>query len=226
MLIAIAGLIAVPYLPTAEAVEASAAGAHTSGGWRQWLRVLADWRLLLIGVGMFGAELGEGTANRWLSLSARDGHGQTETIAALFFTVFALGETIARVVGGPVVDRIGHVATIRITAAVGVLGLVLFILGGPTWLILIGTVLWAVVVSTGFPLGMSAAADSGPNPAARVSIVASVGYLANLAGPPIIGGLSESFGLLNAFWLVAALLAAAFLAAGAYDRRGTPVLSD
>lgn len=226
VLIAIAGLIAVRYLPTAEAVEASAAGAHTSGGWRQRLRVLADWRLLLIGVVMFGAELGEGTANSWLSLSARDGHGQTETIAALFFTVFALGETIARVVGGPVVDRIGRVATIRITAAVGVLGLVLFILGGPTWLILLGTVLWAVGVSMGFPLGMSAAADSGPNPAARVSIVASVGYLANLAGPPIIGGLSESFGLLNAFWLVAALLAAAFLAAGAYGRRDTPVLSD
>ncbi|ROQ64706.1 putative MFS family arabinose efflux permease [Rathayibacter sp. PhB152] len=226
VLIAIAGLIAVRYLPAAQAVEASAAGAPASSGWRQRLRVLADWRLLLIGVVMFGAELGEGTANSWLSLSARDGHGQTETVAALFFTVFALGETIARVVGGPVVDRIGRVATIRITAAVGVLGLVLFILGGPTWLILLGTVLWAVGVSMGFPLGMSAAADSGPNPAARVSIVASVGYLANLAGPPVIGGLSESFGLLNAFWLVAALLAAAFLAAGAYGRRGTPIPSD
>ena len=44
----------------------------------------------------------------------------------------------------------------------------------------------------GFPLGMSAAADSGPNPAAQVSVVASIGYLANLAGPPAIGFLSQS----------------------------------
>lgn len=67
----------------------------------------------------------------------------------------------------------------------------------------------------GFPLGMSAAAESGPNPAARVSVVASIGYLANLGGPPVIGFLSESFGILNALWLVAVLLALGFAAAGA-----------
>ncbi|WP_244209423.1 MFS transporter [Rathayibacter festucae] len=225
VLIAAAGLLSVRYLPRDTAVSAEDIEAHAPG-WRQRLRTLADWRLLLIGVVMLGAELGEGTANSWLSLSARDGHGRTETVAALFFTLFAVGETIARVVGGPVVDRIGRVRTIRITTAVGVLGLVLFILGGPTWLILIGTVLWAVGVSMGFPLGMSAAADSGSNPALRVSVVASVGYLANLAGPPIIGGLSETFGLLNAFWLVVALLAAAFLAAGAYAPRRTTAPTD
>ncbi|NRG42604.1 MFS transporter [Rathayibacter sp. VKM Ac-2835] len=225
VLIAAAGLLSVRYLPKDAAVGPADIEAHAPG-WRQRLRTLADWRLLLIGVVMLGAELGEGTANSWLSLSARDGHGRTETVAALFFTLFAVGETIARVVGGPVVDRIGRVRTIRITTSVGVLGLVLFILGGPTWLILIGTVLWAVGVSMGFPLGMSAAADSGPNPAARVSVVASVGYLANLAGPPVIGALSETFGLLNAFWLVVALLAAAFLAAGAYAPRRTITPTD
>jgi predicted MFS family arabinose efflux permease len=95
-----------------------------------------------------------------------------------------------------------------------VVGVVLFILGGSPWLVLLGVLLWSVGVSMGFPLGMSAAAESGPNPAARVSVVASVGYFANLAGPPVIGALAERFGLLNSLWLVVVLMVAAFAVAG------------
>lgn len=222
LLIGAAGLVATRYLRAPEEQplpvpldERPPLGSRLLVAFRR----LLDLRLLLIGVVMFGAELGEGTANSWLSLSARDGHGQTETAAALFFTVFAVSETAARVAGGPVVDRIGRVMTIRITTALGVLGLVVFILGGPVWLVLVGVVLWAFGVSMGFPLGMSAAAESGPDAAARVSAVASLGYLANLAGPPVIGTISESVGLLNAFWLIAALLAVAFVAAGALRPR-------
>lgn len=222
VLIAVVGLGATRYLrvPPPDAVS-----VEPSSGTSWWVRLgqsvrrLLDPRLLLIGLVMLGAELGEGTANSWLSLSASDGHGQTETIAALFFTVFAISETSARVAGGPVVDRIGRVATIRLTTAVGAVGLAIFILGGPVWLVLAGVVLWAVGVSMGFPLGMSAAADSGPNGAARVSAVASIGYLANLAGPPVIGRLSEAVGLLDSFWLVAVLLAVAFAAAGSFAPR-------
>lgn len=181
----------------------------------------ADWRLILIGVVMLGVELGEGTANSWLTLAVRDDHHQTDTVAALFFTAFAIGESAARIFGGPLVDRVGRVNAVRFTTAIGVVGVVLFILGGPAWVTLIGVLLWAIGVSMGFPLGMSAAADSGPNPAARVSVVASIGYLANLGGPPVIGFLAETIGLLNAFWLVAVLLAVGFALAGVLRKRAT-----
>jgi MFS family permease len=132
---------------------------------------------------------------------------------------FATGEAFARIFGGPVVDRLGRVHAIRYTTALGVAGLVLFILGVSEWIVLVGTLLWAVGVSMGFPLGMSAAAESGPDPAARVSVVASLGYFANLAGPPAIGLLAESFGLLNALWIVVALFLVAFALAGSLHRR-------
>ena len=186
---------------------------------RQWLLGWTDLRLLLIGLVMLGAELGEGSANNWLTLGAVQGHGQGEAVAALYFTVFAVSETTARLLGGPLVGRLGRVATVRITTALGALGLVAFILGGGPWLVLLGTVLWAVGVSMGFPLGMSAAAESGPNPAVRVSVVASLGYLANLAGPPVIGFQSQGVGLLNAFWLLVAFLVLAFAAAGSFRER-------
>ncbi len=186
---------------------------------RRWLLGWTDLRLLLIGVVMLGVELGEGSANNWLTLGVTQGHGSTAAVGALYFTAFALSETACRVFGGPLVSRLGRVRTVRITTAVGVVGLVLFILGGPPPVVLLGAVLWAVGVSMGFPLGMSAAAESGPNPAARVSVVASLGYLANLAGPPIIGFLSQAVGLLSAFWLLAAFLVIALLAAGSLAPR-------
>jgi MFS family permease len=182
---------------------------------RAWFAGWGDRRLLLIGVVMLCVELGEGSANTWLTLGAARGHGLTPATAALFFTVFAVAETTCRVLGGPIVDRLGPVATVRITTTAGVAGMVLFILGGPPLLVLLGVVLWAIGVSMGFPLGTSAAARSGADSAARVSVVTSLGYLANLAGPPVVGFLSQAVGLLGALWLLAAFFVVAFLAAGA-----------
>jgi MFS family permease len=186
---------------------------------RQWLRGWLDWRLLLIGVVMLGVELGEGSANNWLTLAVRNDHGQSAAVAALFFTAFAGGEALTRIFGGPVVDRLGRGRTIRVTTALGVVGMVLFIQAGNRWIVLAGVLLWAVGVSMGFPLGMSEAAETGPDPAARVSIVASIGYFANLAGPPAIGVLAQSVGLLHALWLIVALFLAAFAAASSFRRR-------
>jgi MFS family permease len=165
---------------------------------------------------MLGCELGEGSANSWLTLAVRSDHGESAAVAALFFTAFAVSEGITRIFAGPVVDRLGRTWTVRITTALGVLGVIGFILAGNEWIVLLCVVLWAIGVSMGFPLGMSAAAESGQDPAARISVVASIGYFANLAGPPAIGALAASAGLLQSLWLIAALFVAAFAAAGSF----------
>jgi MFS family permease len=149
-------------------------------------------------------------------------HGQTVAIAALYFTAFASGEALARIFGGPVVDRLGRVRTIRATTALGAVGVILFITAENRWIVLVGVLAWAVGVSMGFPLGMSAAAESGVDSAARVSVVASIGYAANLAGPPVIGAIAERVGLLDALWILVALFAAAFAAASALRSASTP----
>lgn len=182
---------------------------------RESLAVWADWRLILIGVVMLGMSFGEGSANDWISLAVVDGHSQDNSTGAVVFGFFVAAMTIGRVAGGPLVDKIGRVAAIRITAGLGAVGLLIFILGGPLWLVVIGTVLWGFGVSLGFPLGMSAAADGAANPAARVSAVAIIGYSAFLVGPPVIGFLGKEFGLLNALYLILVLLVAAFLASPA-----------
>jgi MFS family permease len=222
VIVAIALLMA-PAIPAGTRARDRAISKKRFVKFREWLRGWTNWRLLMIGLVMLGVELGEGSANNWLTLAVHNDHGQTAAVAALFFTAFAVGEALARLFGGPVVDWLGRVHTIRYTTALGVLGVVLFILGTGPAVVLIGVLLWAIGVSMGFPLGMSAAAESGPNPAARVSVVASIGYFANLAGPPAIGLLAVSTGLLNALWLVAVALLGAFFLAGSLGRRASDV---
>jgi MFS family permease len=214
VLIAVVALVSAPAIPPGRRGPVEDAKPDRMAKVRQWLRGWLDWRLLLIGVVMLGVELGEGSANNWLTLAVRNGHGQPAAVAALFFTAFAIAEAATRIFGSPVVDRLGRVRTIRFTTALGVVGVTLFILGHSPWVVLAGVLLWAVGVSMGFPLGMSAAAASGTNPAARVSVVASIGYLANLAGPPAIGFLAQAVGLDRALWLIAALFVAAFAVSG------------
>ena len=55
-------------------------GGIAVSAWGPRLRGWLDWRLLLIGVVMLGVELGEGSAGNWLTLAARNGHGQTAAV--------------------------------------------------------------------------------------------------------------------------------------------------
>ena len=219
VLIAAAAFGVAAGIPAGERAPAEQAPKDRGAKLRQWLRGWLNWQLLLIGLVMLGVELGEGSANSWLTLAVRNNHGQSAAVAALFFTTFAAGEGLTRIFAGPVVDRLGRAATIRLTTALGVIGIAAFILADNRWIVLLGVLLWAVGVSMGFPLGMSAAAESGPDPAARISVVASIGYFANLAGPPAIGALAQSAGLLNSLWLIAALFVAAFAAASSFRPR-------
>lgn len=185
------------------------------------LSVWTDVRLLLIGVVMLGMSFAEGSANDWLALAVVDGHGFDETTAAAMFTVFTIAITAARVLGGPFIDRFGRVAMLQSMAAIGVVGLALFIFGSEPWVLIVGTLLWGIGCSLAFPVGMSAAADvpDRADAAARVSAVAMIGYCAFLVGPPLIGFLGEQFGILNGLLLLLGLMVVAGLAAPAARER-------
>jgi len=193
--------------------------AERAESWRerlaQNLTVWRDRKLLLIGMIVLGMTFAEGSANDWLALAAVDGHGFTNASGAIVFGVFVGAMTVGRVLGGPVLDRFGRVAVLRASAIVGILGLVLFILAPAAWLVYAGTVLWGLGASLGFPVGMSAAADDARNAAARVSAVAMIGYFAFLVGPPVLGLLGDAWGILNALYVILALMVLAGLAAPA-----------
>lgn len=187
--------------------------------------VWKDSKLLLIGVIVLAMAFAEGAANDWLPLVMVDGHGFDAALGSAVFAVFAASMTVGRFAGGWFLRRYGRVAVMRASAVAGGLGLAAVIFADSQVLAAAAVVLWGLGASLGFPVALSAAGDSEENAAARVSLVATVGYVAFLVGPPLLGLLGEHYGLRNALIAVLVCVAAASLLAPAVGTR-TPATAD
>ncbi|QEO09086.1 MFS transporter [Protaetiibacter larvae] len=196
---------------TGEAVE------HVS--FRDRMGIWLEPRTLAIGLIALGMAFTEGSAGDWLSLGLVDDRGLENGQAAALFTVFTAAMMVGRLVGGPLIDRLGRVAMVRITGAAAAVGLALVIFVPIIPIAVVGIVLWGLGASLGFPIAMSAAADEPARAAARVSAVATVGYCAFLVGPPLLGVVGEHVGVLNALLIVFGLIILATLAAPAARER-------
>jgi len=202
------------YLPGDTGIEAPAAksAADTDG------TKPAHWftfTLVLFGIGILGITLGEGGASDWMTLGFTQGYHATPANSGVGFALFFVGMVLVRYFGGNLADRIGKGRALQLLAGIGVAGILLVILGAPNLVLgWIGASLWGAGVALGFPLFLSAAGE-GENPAKRVGFVASWGYGAFLAGPPLLGLLADKFGMLNMFYLIGGFMVAALLVAGA-----------
>ena len=179
-----------------------------------------DAQLMLIGVVVLAMAFAEGSANDWLPLLMVDGHGFTPTSGSLIYTGFTLGMTVGRFTGGWFIDRYSRVTVVRASAILGGLGIALIIFVDSAWVAGVSVLLWGLGASLGFPLTISAASDTGPDAATRVSVVATTGYLAFLVGPPLLGFLGEHYGLRSAMMVVLALMVVAVIVARAVAKPG------
>ncbi len=217
-IVVIGGVVAVAFVPVREAVEDPVAGEAQPTRKEKFAAALAVWRdprTYAIGAIMLGMAFAEGGANDWLPLSVVDGHDGTVAQGAIALTVFSVAMTAVRALGGPLVDRFGRVWTLRILALAAGVGLIVFILAPSLPIALVCVALWGMGASLGFPLGMSAAADDPAKAAASVSAAATIGYIAFLCGPPILGWISHQIGLLNTLWILVGLIALSGFASGA-----------
>jgi MFS family permease len=176
-------------------------------------RTLAAWmepRTLLIGVFVLVAAFTEGTANDWVSVALHEGYDLPPWAGVLGFATFLTCMTAGRVVGTVLLDRYGRVPVLRVLLVMAGVGSVL-VVAGPMPLAFAGAALWGFGTSLGFPVGMSAAADEPEHGAARISVVATIGYGAFLGGPPLLGFLGDHVGVLHALLVVSTLLVLALV---------------
>ena len=206
--VAVAGPLAVrEFLP-----DGHAPAAH--GERRSPLRAWTEPRTVLIGVFVFAAAFTEGTGNDWLGVAVIDGYDAAAALGALTFAVFLSAMTLGRWFGPGLIDRHGRVLTVRIFAAFALAGLGLVVWGSTLPVAMAGAALWGLGTALGFPVGMSAAGDEPAHAPARVSVVATIGYIAFLAGPPLIGFLGEHTGTLHALTVTGGLVALGFMISG------------
>jgi MFS family permease len=200
-----------PFLPDHDDEPGPEPGAPAAAARGSALTAWREPRTLLIGLFVLAFAFAEGTGNDWISVAAIDGYSLSPALGTLAFAAFLTAMTIGRWFGPGLLDRHGRVPVIRGLALLGIAGSGLFVFAPDPVLAFAGALLWGLGVSLGFPVGMSAAADDPARAAGRVSVVASIGYCAFLAGPPTIGFLGEHHTVLKALTTVAMLLALAAL---------------
>lgn len=187
-------------------VEAARSSGQPTHAWK-------EPRTILIGLFVLCMTFAEGTGNDWLGVTAIDGYKTSDATGSFAYVVFVAAMTTGRWFGPQILDRFGRVRVLRACALSALSGVALVVIGPVVWVAFLGIVLWGLGASLGFPTGVSAAADDPAHAAARVSAVATIAYVAFLAGPSLIGAIGEHTGVRKALTLTAAVLAVGFAVA-------------
>jgi MFS family permease len=217
LVVAVVVVVAVRwFVPDGSADEAPVVPGTqpAANGLRRTIAAWSEPRTLVIGVFVLAFAFTEGSGIDWINVAVIDDYHASATVGTLAFAVFLAAMTIGRWFGPALLDRYGRVPVLRSLAGIGLAGLLLFVFGPVTPVAFAGAVLWGLGASLGFPVGMSAAADDPAKAAARVSVVASIGYCAFLGGPPLIGFLGDHYTVVHALLAVAMLLVISILVAG------------
>ena len=209
----------VPFPPASASAPRLDAGVPVRPAQRSKPQVWKDRKLLLIGAIVLAMALAEGAANDWLPLLMVDGHGLDAAMGSLVYVGFAAAMTLGRFSGTFFLGRFGRAAVVRASAVSGAVGLLLVIFSDNAVVAATAVLFWGLGASLGFPVALSAAGDSGPDQTARVSLVAIIGYVAFLVGPPALGFLGDHYGLRSAMVVVLVFVASAVLIAPAADTR-------
>jgi fucose permease len=208
VLVAVIGPTAVRrFLPRTAAADEAGAGGSPLRAWR-------EPRTLLIGLFVFAAAFTEGTGNDWIGVAMIDGYDAAAALGTLTFAIFLSAMTAGRWFGPAVLDRYGRVTTVRVLGVIALVGLALVVFGGTLPVAMAGAALWGLGTALGFPVGMTAAGDEPARAAGRVSVVSTIGYLAFLAGQPLIGFLGDEVGTLRALTVTGGLVAIGLLISG------------
>jgi MFS family permease len=159
--------------------------------------------------------LSEGVANDWSVLHLQTVLDAPPGTAALAFGFFSAAMTVGRLLTDRVVARVGPVAVVRYGSAIAAVGVLTSALAPVAPLAIAGWTLFGIGLSGSVPQLFSAAGHADrDNAGANVSRVAGLGYLGILAGPAIIGPLTNLMPLNLTFLLCVVFCLVAVAGAG------------
>jgi MFS family permease len=172
----------------------------------------------LAGLGLlaFCALLAEGSVADWSAILLDRETDAGPALAALGLAAFSLMMGFGRLAADPLAGRFGRVAVVRGGGLLAAGGITLALLSATAATGIAGFALMGAGLAGLFPLALNAAGETDGPAAPALAAVATSGYGAFIAGPALIGLISDATSLPLALSLVGILcLAAAALAPAA-----------
>jgi MFS family permease len=159
-------------------------------------RAWTAWRnrsVLLLGAIVLAGMLSEGAVADWSAVYLHESLGTTVSYAALGYAAFALTMVVGRLTGDRLLARFAPRTLLPILAAIATVGMGAALLIGEPAMTLVGFATLGIGIALVIPAAFTAAGRvPGVHPGAAVAVVSSVGWLGFIAGPPLIGHLSEA----------------------------------
>jgi MFS family permease len=161
-------------------------------------KVWSEPRSLFIAVIGFSFIMAEMSAGTWVPIAlTQSGYSGSE--AAGLFGMFWVIITLGRLLGGFVVDKIGRVLTVRYSAILASVGILIFIANDLLQVPAIGLVLWGLGIAMGFPMSVAAMGDEKSMAPSRINMIITVVYISSITVGPALGALGDVTGLFVAF---------------------------
>jgi MFS family permease len=164
--------------------------------------------LLPLALVALASALGESSAGNWSGVHLRDTVGVVGSPVTWGYVAYTAAMVTARVVGDRLTRRVGVQRMVTGGGLVAGAGFVLVATVPVLPAALVGFALVGLGLGATVPLVFGRAGRVARNPGEGVAAVASVGYLAFLVGPPVVGAVAGSVGLSVAFGLLAAVIVA------------------
>jgi fucose permease len=198
----VGGAATFAMLPDPPAEPGAGPDARASTAWR-------NRSVLLLGAIVLAAMLSEGAAADWSAVYLHESLGAPVAFAAFGYAAFAVAMVVGRLTGDRLLAWIAPRTILPLLAAVATVGMgAALLIGGPD-IALLGFATLGLGVALVIPAAFTAAGRlPGVHPGAAVAVVSSVGWVGFVAGPPLIGHLSEAVTLPVALALLPILTAA------------------
>ena len=199
----------------AEHVHADGADdpSKSGAGWRQ---MPARTRRTLLALGLLAVLglLAEGALYDWSVLFLQRERGAEPSLAALGFASFSGAMAAGRFGGDALRARISAARLLAASAALSSLAMAVVLAWPSVPVALVGFTVVGLGLANVIPiLFVTAARVDGASPAAGIALVSSFGWIGEVIGPPLVGGVAQISSLSWALMLV--VLASAALALSA-----------
>lgn len=169
------------------------------------IKVWFEKRSLLLAVIGFSFIMAESTAGTWVPI-ALNANGFSGAAAASALGFFWIVITVARLVGGYVVDLLGRYRTVLISALTTAAGMFVFMTSEANELPYVGLILWGLGMALGFPMVVASMGDDAALAAPRVNMIITVVYISSIAVGPTLGALGQAAGIYVAFGIPMAMM--------------------
>jgi MFS family permease len=178
--------------------------------------------LVLVAVTL-SAMLMEGASIDWSAIYMRTVFDAGPFVAGFTVALFAFSQASTRFFADSFVERHSPSGVARVLLATMAVGVLLVFFAPAPLLSMVGFALLGIGSSAIFPLAISAAAQRTDRSAAiNVAALSQISFVAFLLGPPLLGFVSDHWGIRSAFGIGIPFIVLSLLTAGSLGRRLPP----